>query len=137
MAKVFYEKDGITVTDTVFMNGKGNQYPIRNITSVEIKEKPTSSLLAFFGGFAIVVGVISIFSTDSIVQSLVTIAVGAGMYVVGSKSGRNSSTIELLIGGGGTAQTGMSLPLHDPSSKTTLDEISKAITESIAHLQKT
>ena len=50
---------------------------------------------------------------------------------------KQKSTVLLFIGGGGTPQSAISLPLMDPNSKPELDAIANAINISIANLQKT
>ena len=35
----FYNDGAIVVTDTTFITPNGDQYPIRNITSVQVREK--------------------------------------------------------------------------------------------------
>lgn len=138
MATVFYEKNGVLVSDSAFVNSNGNQYPIRNITSIEIKEKINSPVgLYAFGGLLFLIGLIIInFSGIGFVSGILVI-LGVAIIFGAKKAALNSSKIELLIGGGGTPQTGMSLPFKDPNSKLILDEIAKAIGDSISNLQKT
>lgn len=138
MATVFYEKNGVTVSDSAFINSAGNQYPIRNITSIEIKEKINSPIgIIILGGILLAIGIVIINSAGIGIISGILTALGI-IFLLGAKTAAlNSSKIELLIGGGGTPQTGMSLPFKDPNSKLILDEIAKAIGESISNLQKT
>lgn len=139
MAEMFYEKDGVSVSDTVFNNGTGGQYPIRNISSVEIKETNVSPMLYIIWGILmLLVGVTTIYIYKDVGL------VGGGFSLLGiliiasaKKSAINASKTELFIGGGGTPQCGLSLSLKIPNSRTDITEITNAINKSIANLQKT
>ncbi len=136
---MFYEKNGVSVSDTVFNNGSGGQYPIRNISSVEIKETKTSPI------GLIIIGIIFLLIGGSIIAAYKDVGLGGGgLFLLGvfliaaaKKLALDASKIELFIGGGGTPQSGMKLPLKDPNSRSDLSEITNAINKSIANLQKT
>ena len=138
MAEMFYEKNGVSVSDTVFNNGMGGQFPIRNISSVEIKYQMASPILMIVWGlFLSIVGGVIMYVSEVGPVSLVLLALGITLIGVAKKAALNASKILLLIGGGGTPQTGMSLPMNDSNSKTVIDAVTNAINQSIANLQKT
>ena len=138
MAEMFYEKNGVSVSDTVFNNGNGGQFPIRNITSVEIKYlQPSSFFGKFIGGFFLLVGAVITISSKDITFGVVLIILGVVTAGVAEYFAKQKSTVLLFIGGGGTPQSAISLPLMDPNSKPELDAIANAINISIANLQKT
>lgn len=39
MTKMYYQNNGCSISDTVFITPNGDQYPIRNITSVKVRQK--------------------------------------------------------------------------------------------------
>jgi hypothetical protein len=39
MTKIYYQNNGCSISDTVFITPNGDQYPIRNITSVKVRQK--------------------------------------------------------------------------------------------------
>jgi hypothetical protein len=39
MEKIFYQNNGCSISDTVFITPSGDQYPIRNISSVKVRQK--------------------------------------------------------------------------------------------------
>ena len=40
--KIFFDEAGAKVSSTMFVDPSGDQYPIRNITSVQVRYKPLS-----------------------------------------------------------------------------------------------
>ena len=140
MPHTFYEKDGVLVTDTAFINKNGNQDPIRNITSIEIYENWNFLVfwvMVILALFCLLVGVLIIVIAGIGWVSGIFSCIGVILLLTAKSFAAENSTLELLIGGGGIPQTGMSLPYKDPESRAILSEISKAIGESIANLQKT
>ena len=138
MSEMFYEKNGVSVSDTVFNNGIEGQFPIRNISSLEIKYQMTSPLLMIIWGLLLsIIGGGIMYISEVGPVSVGLLIVGILLIVSAKKAALNASKVVLFIGGGGTPQTGMSLSMKDPSSKQELDIISNAINKSIANLQKT
>jgi len=130
----YYDKNEITVTDAVFMTPKGDQYPIRNISGVMVRQfNERASLIIGILGF--VIGVFYFFISMqgpinflSIVGILIGIA-GVGRWYLGRK-------YVLFISSGGIHQQAITFPIFKGNRVKDLQEISNAINSSISNLQK-
>jgi hypothetical protein len=125
--KIFYNQDDIFISDTVFVTPKGDQYPIRNISSVSVKDVNYIRVLIaaiyfiFIGIYAYPLnsyyGEMSFFGLIALIVWLFLIK------------------YQLMIGSGGVLQTSIELPKWKLSNKKNLNNITSAINESIRNLQ--
>ena len=131
MSTTFYDNFGIQVTDTVFKTPKGDQYPIRNISSVKVRSLPVWIAL-IFAALAFIQGV-SQFSSqpEQTVKQLVltVIILLLYWYVLPART--------LLIGTGGSPQPAIRLTQRHAKKFLVLEEVSDALNSAIANLQKT
>lgn len=138
MAKVFYEDEFVAVTDTVFKNKMGGSYPIKNITSVEIKlTKPAVSAVSvfalIFGMLAGCVGVIALLVEAGGFAVAMFMLCYLGIYIYFAMLKKE---LVLLIGGGGVPQTALTFASDKTENKNRAQKIADAINESIADLQR-
>ena len=66
--KIFRKSVKATVSTTMFIDYSGDQFPVRNITSVQIRYKPTkfvTTLCKWLGSFLLVVGLLLAFAADT------------------------------------------------------------------------
>jgi len=129
----FYNSNGIIVTDTAFITPNGDQYPIRNISSVKVRrnDAPNGNKLALAAVALWVLWLLKASPPEgeaAICAFLAMVLVFTYLYF-----GRR---YVLLIGSGGMDQTSLSFPLRQENYNTLL-EIAAAINASIANLQKT
>lgn len=125
--KIFYDQNDILVSDTVFITPKGDQYPIRNISSVSVREANYVRIL---------------------IAAIYFIFIGIYTYPLNSYYGEMSLfgvvilivwffliKYQLMIGSGGILQVCIELPKWKLSNKKNLNDITSAINESIRSLQ--
>lgn len=126
----FYNNQSIIVTDTTFVTPNGDQYPIRNITSVQVREKNYWIILmaAFVFLLPSLLGIANGANLTSTLPGIMMAgAFGIWWYF--------SRVYILWIGSGGIIQKALSFPKRKSGSLENLIEISKAINQSIANLQ--
>ena len=132
----FYNDGAIVVTDTTFITPNGDQYPIRNITSVQVREK-NYWILLILGLFFFLPGVIGLIVNSiegqKIDSSIQLILMGI-IFIVWWYFSR---VYILWIGSGGLIQKTLSFPKQNSSDLGRMMNISKAINSSIANLQST
>jgi len=150
MSKVYYDQHGISVTDTVFITPVGDQYPIRNITSVAIRSIENKALL-YIGIVLSLLGLYINYANSAFAQSP-----PAAYYSTNSVSTFSMPGILILIAGlvciliwhftkktalvlgaGGIIQTAISYPLNNTEGLLIMREVSSAINQSISNLQNT
>jgi hypothetical protein len=145
MAKVFYDANGINVSDTVFVAPSGDQFPIRNITSVSVRESDNKMLLGI-GGVLTAIGFFMSNIQNAFAQmptpsyqagvsmnGVVVLLTGIICLVAWHFTKQNT----LYIGAGGTLQKAISYPKSQDEKLKILKDVSKAINESISNLQQT
>ena len=149
MAKIYYSQYGVSVTDTVFITPMGDQYPIRNITSVAIRAIENKVLL-YIGITLSLLGLYINFANSAFAQ------MSPSTYVNHSASSFSLPGILILISGlfciliwhltkktalvlgaGGILQTAISYPRNNAEGLIIMKEVSSAINLSISDLQKT
>lgn len=127
----YYDEKSVSVTDTVFITPSGDQYPIRNISSVMVRQFPER--LALIIGVLCILAQIVLFIDSKSSPSLVFLIVGlialAWWYF--------KRKYVLFIGSGGTMQEALSFPMYKGNRVDDLQKISNAINRAIAGLQKT
>lgn len=132
----FYNDGSIVVTDTTFITPIGDQYPIRNITSVQVREK-NYWILLILGLLFIIPGmiglVVNLIEGQKIDGALPLILMGLFLIVWWYFS----REYILWIGSGGVIQKTLSFPKRNSSDLGRMMNISKAINSSIANLQST
>ena len=147
MAKTFYDANGISVSDTVFVAPNGDQYPIRNITSVSVRESDNKFLLAigsvltaigFFmsniqNAFAQMAPPSSYYQQGVSTNGILVLLVGIVCLLLWHFTKKNT----LFIGAGGILQKAISYPKSQDEKLQILRDVSKAINESISNLQQT
>ena len=124
MPTIFYEDSGIVVSDTTFILPNGDQYPVRNISSVKVRDKDIVGLLVagiLFASYAIMVG-----NPYTLVVSLI-------FFTLWWLTRANV----LLIGSGGITQEALTFNKREQEKLQLLISIAAAINESISNLQKT
>jgi hypothetical protein len=147
----FYNSNGIVVTDTAFITPNGDQYPIRNISSVKVRKVGMNGKL--LGLFVAVCLLILAFSVRAVSESAPALPsasevpaalrffnnalfllciVGVSLIIWYFLSGYT-----LLIGAGGMEQAALSFRRWRKHDLNTLRDIAAAINASIANLQKT
>lgn len=135
----YYESENIVVTDTVFMTAKGDQYPIRNISSVMVRQFTKKTAL-IIGTLFFLIGLFLFISSkfgngigsdsDTFVFYIFIGAIALAWWYFGRK-------YVLFIGSGGKQQEALTFPMWRGNKVATLQKISNAINQSIAGLQKT
>ena len=132
--KVFFDEGGAKVTTTMFIDPSGDQYPIRNITSVQVRFKPLSILKAKIAKWL----------------GIVLVALGLLMMVTGEPAGGVgfaafgllfvyswwSNKILIHIGAGGVQQDAYSHPARNAESAERVHRLATAINDALAHIQK-
>jgi hypothetical protein len=125
MKKIFYNKNDILVSDTVFIATNGDQYPIRNISSVSVRS-------IYYIKFLIVA--IFFVCTPKIYYDShfpETALLGGIPLIVWF----SLLKYQLMIGSGGILQVCIELPMWKLGSLQLLRDIKSAINESINNLQ--
>ena len=133
------KKTSATVTTTMFVDYTGDQYPIRNITSVQIRYKPSkfaTKLCKWLGLFCLIVGALVLFFTDTSADpDSVYVAwgiVGFGVLLVMTWLG---ARVYIVIGAGGTTQDTYQLPMWQKGAEEHVKRLSTAINNAISGLQ--
>jgi hypothetical protein len=122
MEKIFYQNNGCTISDTVFITPTGDQYPIRNISSVKVREKNYWKIL-LLGIFILFLA----YSNDApfpFVIGLITIAIWWF-----------KREFILWIGSGGVHQEALKFKKITKGGITNIQEIYDALNLSIANMQ--
>ena len=157
---LFYSKDNVSVSDTVFTNREGDQFPIRNLSSVSIKSIVYfKTLLSSI--FLLLVGIVSIVFAfnDALneknasksrfhpnetqysifdylhIDNSIYYFFGLGFLLL--ISWFFVRKYRLFIGSAGTLQVGIDFPMWKSGSLQALEDIKSAINESINNLQST
>lgn len=147
MSTVFYDKNHVKVTDSVFVTPTGDQYPIRNISSVSVREVENKPLL-YGGAFLTFLGLFILYSTSAFAQMAApSYSSGSGFSLSGIGSlllgaallylWHKSKKYALIIGTGGVLQQAMAFPKTEADKFQILQEISLAINAAISNLQNT
>ena len=130
----FYNDGSIVVTDTTFITPIGDQYPIRNITSVQVREK-NYWILLILGLLFFTPGLIELVSLiidgQRVDSSIPLILIGLVLIIWWYFS----REYILWIGSGGVIQKTLSFPKRKSRDLERMMNISKAINSSIANLQ--
>ena len=149
--KLFYSKDNVSVSDTVFTNREGDQFPIRNLSSVSIQsivyfKTLLSSIFLLFVGIVSIVFAFndafneknaskSRFQPSEIEYSIFNyLHIDNNLLLVSWFFVRK---YRLFIGSAGTLQVGIDFPMWKSGSLQALEDIKSAINESINNLQST
>jgi hypothetical protein len=133
MSKIFFNRNGMLVDDSKFMHANGDQYPIRNITSVKVREKDEKWKLIIG---LLLVGVSIYYATDPVsldFQYNILAATSGAFFILWWWFSRKYI---IWLGTGGMDRPGVVLR----KTRENLDlirDISTAINESISNLQKT
>jgi len=125
-----YNDNSIVVTDTTFITPNGDQYPIRNITSVQVREKNYWILLVIASIF-LIPSLLGLVNEGNLVNTLPGFVMGIAFAIWWYFS----QVYILWIGSGGIIQKALSFPKRKSSDLEKLIKISKAINLSIANLQ--
>ena len=130
----FYNDGSIEVTDTTFITPNGDQYPIRNITSVQVREK-NYWILLILGLVFLMPGLIGLtvnfYDGQQINGSIPLILMGLVLIVWWYFS----REYILWIGSGGVIQKSLSFSKRNLKDLERIINIAKAINLSIANLQ--
>jgi len=131
MSTTFYDNFGIKITDAVFETPKGDQYPIRNISSVKIRKLPIWIIL--IPAAITLITATNKFMNNHLEESskdiFYTIILIALYWYLPSRA--------LLICTGGKDQPAIRLSQRHASKFHVLNEVSGALNASISNLQKT
>ena len=133
MSKIFFNRNGMLVDDSKFMHANGDQYPIRNITSVKVREKDEKWKLIIG---LLLVGVSIYYAADPVsleFQNNILSATSGALFILWWWFSRKYI---IWLGTGGMDRPGVVLR----KTRGNLDlirDISTAINESISNLQKT
>jgi energy-coupling factor transporter transmembrane protein EcfT len=127
----FYNAGGVVVTDTTFITPNGDQYPIRNITSVQVREKNFWVLL-ILGIFFLLIGLASLIVNGNFASAMPSIFLSFILLIYWYFS----REYILWIGSGGLKQKSITFPKRNKKHLRTLIDIADAINKSIANLQK-
>ena len=127
----FYNIGGIVVTDTAFIASNGDQYPIRNITSVQVREDNKMFWL-YMSMFWYFIGLVRLLIDLSLVNSLSFFLMGTLLLIYWYFS----REYILWLGSGGVKQKSISFKKRNKKDLATLNDIADAINKSIANLQK-
>lgn len=133
MSKIFFNRNGMLVDDSKFMHANGDQYPIRNITSVKVREKNEKWKLIIG---LLLVGVSIYYATDPVsleFQNNILSATSGALFILWWWFSRKYI---IWLGTGGMDRPGVVLR----KTRENLDlirDVSTAINESISNLQKT
>ncbi len=131
MEKIFYQNNGCSISDTVFITPKGDQYTIRNISSVKVREKDYWWILAvgiFLLYKAYTTGEIYGFTRS---EALLLFLAGLFFIVVWWFS----RVFILWIGSGGIHQEALTFKKANSGGLKNIREIYDALNASIANLQ--
>ena len=133
------KKTNATVTTTMFVDYTGDQYPIRNITSVQIRYKPSkfaTKLCKWLGLFSLIVGVLMLLLVDTSSDPDSGYAAwgifGLGVLLVVTWL---NAKVYIVIGAGGTTQDTYQLPLWQKGADEHVKRLSTAINNAISGLQ--
>jgi hypothetical protein len=140
----FYNSAGVVVTDTSFITPNGDQYPIRNITSVKIR-KQGGRWGWIFLQVTVTVLFISLIPKETDMASEVpqTLRLFNNLFLLFLVNficfliWYFNRRCVLLIGSGGVDQTALSFKRWRKRDVDAIHEIAAAINASIANLQKT
>ncbi len=123
-AKIFLESGGILVSDVVFKTSSGASYPIRNISSVSVAEKPASWFVMLM---AVTLTLFGLFvALGSIPVAFVIFALSTPFWYMVSNRPH-----QLKIGAGGVLQIAI-----ENSNVNQLDSVARAINDSILYIQR-
>ena len=130
MAMTFYDNNGIKVTDTTFITPEGDQYPIRNITSVQVRQNQKIILLIIAALIFLntITKGMSAKAEDYVIGFAISAALVAAWWF--------TRKYILFIGAGGTLQKAIVYKRHLANVKI-LSDVATALNASIANLQKT
>jgi len=132
MATTFYDNFDVKVTDTVFVTPRGDQYPIRNISSVQVRIK-SNLILLIFGLVLIFSGWTEYYFEGKDMSAIFWTCIGL-LLLIGFKFFQLGT---LYIGTGGRLQAAIVLNVKRPAKRTFLYDVSNAINAAISNLQKT
>ena len=133
MSKIFFSRDGMLVDDSKFMHANGDQYPIRNITSVKVREKDQKWKLIIG---LLLLGVALYYTANPVTGQLENNILLSTSGVIFLLWWWFSRKYIIWLGTGGMDRPGVVLR----KTRENLDlirDISAAINESISNLQKT
>ena len=130
MANIFFEERGLKITDTVLVTPSGDQYPIRNISSVKSQTVQKMWCLVV-GVLLVIVGVVSMFQADKGAAGAILIG---PMFIA---FWWFTKKVILEIGTGGLPQAVLTVQPASAKNLKFLNEAMSAINESISNLQKT
>ena len=132
--KIFFDEAGAKVSSTMFVDPSGDQYPIRNITSVQVRYKPLSvkgaKISKWVGIVVAAIGVIMAV-TGEVEVGIGWIGFGLlGVYIWWANK------ILIHLGAGGVQQEAYSHPARDNENVERVQRLATAINDAIAHIQK-
>ena len=133
---IFKKKTKAIVSTTMFIDHTGDQYPIRNITSVKIKynmSKFVASLCKWLGILIFAIGLITIFTNtepEGITGSYIITFVGFVFLVIWS-----NAKVSIKIGAGGKEEPSKAHWLGIKGSEDHVKRLATAINNAISELQ--
>lgn len=126
-ARIFHDQGDILVSDAVFSTAGGASYPIRNISSVVVQQKPVNLLVALAGGALTLLGALFLFAgKDGILFSIICFLISWPFWHV-----VNNRPYRLMIGAGGVQQMAI-----EGAEKEPLETIAGAINTAIVTIQR-
>ena len=130
---VYFEGRGVKVTDAMFIDSKGDQIPIRNISSVRVRcKKPENiaNIAKWLGIVLMVLGGLALITSGD--AGALTIAVLGIIFF----STWYFNKVYLEIGAGGTIQESLSAPARIAENWEAARRTAEAINTSITDMQK-
>jgi hypothetical protein len=123
--KVFFEQGGVLVSDAVFRTTTGSSYPIRNISSVTVAQKPSNWLVVLIAGALTIFG-LAVAGTGGGGVSLVFIIPGIFFWII-----LFNRPYQLKIGAGGVLQMAI-----EDSNEGRLNQVARSINDAIIYIQR-
>lgn len=131
--KVFFEEAGARVTSTMFVDPSGDQYPIRNITSVQVRFKPMNiqqaTIAKWFGILLAVLGILMGATGEGDTGGALVVIGAVLVYLWWSNK------ILIHLGAGGVQQEAYSHPARKKENAERVQRLAKAINDAVAHIQ--
>lgn len=129
--KKIYHQSDITITDSMFIDRTGDQYPLRNITSVKVRckiPKQVANVLKFVGFGLTALGIVMVVTIGTDGLSVVVIGLAALLAWFTNK-------VYIELGSGGIKQETYSAPARNPKNWEGAQQVAQAINEAISDMQ--
>ncbi len=135
--RIFTKEKKATVSTTMFVDYTGDQYPIRNITSVQIRYKPSKALATvckWVGFIILAIGLITLFvePADPEAAYLPYVILLAAVILIQIW---NNAKVYIVIGAGGSTQDTYPHRIRLKGADEHVKRLSTAINNAISDLQ--